>query len=111
MNRRKSKVLRRAASILADKKSKLTWDGMGCRVYPKKSARALYQRLKVEARDLNRYRELQALVRSHTIAREETQAGREAARSLLQPIGPFAGTTIGRTPADRPSMSNGPSSQ
>jgi len=77
MNRTKSKVLRRAASILADKKSKLTWNGMGSRVYPKSSARAIYQRLKIEARDLKRYRELQALVERH----KRTQAV-DAARSL-----------------------------
>ena len=62
MNRRKAKVLRRAASILASKKSKLTWNGYGCKVYPKNSARTIYQRLKIEARDPERYAELQALV-------------------------------------------------
>lgn len=112
MNRTKAKVLRRAAAILADKKSVLTWDGRGTRVYPKKSARAIYQRLKKEARDLKRYRELQALVDNFekTLSHRGTQAA-EAARSLLQPLGPFKGTTTGRTPADRPSMSNGPSSR
>ncbi len=107
MNRRKSKVLRKAALILANKKSRLTWDGMGCRVYPKDSARAVYQRLKVEARDPVRYAQLTMMVKLHAVS----QAAKRAAGSLLQPIGPFKGATTGRTPADRPSMSNGPSSR
>lgn len=87
MNRTKAKLLRRAALILADKKSVLTWDGRGTRVYPKRSARAIYQRLKIEARDLNRYRELQALVVSfhQRLSKRGTQAAR-AARSLLEPM-------------------------
>jgi hypothetical protein len=80
MNGRKSKVLRRAAFILANKKSKLTWDGMGCRVYPKDSARAIYQRLKVEARDPARYEQLNIMVKLQAVS----QAAKRAAGSLRQ---------------------------
>lgn len=69
MNRRKSKILSRAASILANKKSRLTWDGYGSRMYPKDSARAIYQRLKIEVRDPERYKELQALVNKRIVDR------------------------------------------
>jgi len=104
MNRRKAKVLSRAAALLAGKKSRLTWDGRGTRVYPRDSIRATYQRLKKEARDPARYAELQAIVEDH----DRKARSARAAGSVLQPLGPQTGTMTGGISSETPNLSNGP---
>lgn len=104
MNRRKAKILKKAARILATGRSKLHWETPGNKAYPKDSPRAVYQRLKREARDPDRYMQLKLIVGLSAVA--------EAGKALRQiVIGPFKGTTTGRIPSDRPNMSNIPKSR
>ncbi len=88
MNRRKSKLLMKAASAMSSKGSVLTWNGRGTKVYPAKSARAIYQRLKKEARDPVRYAEIRAYLeksqRSAEAVRRVSEAGKSGAQAGKQ---------------------------
>ena len=99
MNQRKAKLLRRVAGRLSVKKSTLTWNHLGCRVYPETSYRRIYQLLKKEARDPEVYERVQIADGLHMTSLAAAKASKalknmtkktrqllETARSLSRPL-------------------------
>ena len=111
MNRKKAKILKKAARILATGRSKLHWETPGNKAYRKDSPRAVYQRLKREARDPDRYMQLKLIVGLSAVGKTAAEAGK-ALRQVVNRVGiSLEGVTTGRIPSDRPNMSNSPKSQ